>query len=59
LFPRKKCDLWSIGILIYSLYFRQYPFTGNDEKELLDNIKCIIEKGKLKKIDDEKLNDLI
>jgi len=34
----EKCDLWSIGILIYSLYFKEFPFTGNDENELLDNI---------------------
>jgi len=55
----KKCDLWSIGILIYLLYFKEFPFTGNDEKELLDNIKSIIEEGKLKKIDDDQLNDLM
>ena len=55
----KKCDLWSIGILIYLLYFKEFPFTGNDENELLHNINSIIEEGKLKKIDDEKLNDLM
>jgi len=51
----EKCDLWSIGILIYSLYFKEFPFTGKDKKVLLDNIK----KEKLKKINDEKLNDLM
>jgi len=51
----KKCDLWSIGILIYLLYFKEFPFTGNNENEILDNI----EKGKLKKIDDDQLNDLM
>jgi len=56
----KKCDLWSIGILIYSLYFKEFPFTGNDENELLDNILFTIEdEKKLRKIDDEKLNDLM
>ena len=54
-----KCDLWSIGILIYSLYFRELPFEGNDKKELIENIKSIIEKGQLKKINDEHLNDLV
>ena len=51
----EKCDLWSIGILIYSLYFKKFPFTGKDKKVLLDNIK----KEKLKKIDDDQLNDLM
>jgi len=55
----EKCDLWSIGILIYLLYFKEFPFTGNDENELLDNIKSIIEEGKLKKIDNVLLDDLI
>lgn len=55
----EKCDLWSIGILIYSLYFKELPFTGNDEKELIKNIKSIIEEGKLKRINDEHLNDLL
>ena len=54
-----KCDLWSIGILIYSLYFRELPFEGNDKKELIEDIKSIIEKGQLKKINDEHLNDLV
>ena len=55
----EKCDLWSIGILIYSLYFKEFPFTGDDEKELIKNIKSIIEEGKLKNINDERLNDLV
>ena len=50
----EKFDLWSIGILIYLLYFKEFPFTGNDE-----NIKSIIEEGKLKKIDNVLLDDLI
>jgi len=51
----EKCDLWSIGILIYLLYFKEFPFTGNDENELLDNIK----KGRLNQINDDQLNDLM
>jgi serine/threonine protein kinase len=55
----EKCDLWSIGILIYTLYFRIFPFEGNDENELLENIKSTIEKGNLRNINDDKLNDLV
>ena len=55
----EKCDLWSIGILIYSLYFKEFPFTGDDEKELIKNIKSIIEEGKLKQINNDHLNDLV
>ena len=56
----EKCDLWSIGILIYSLYFKEFPFKGNDENELLKNIKSILEEKKLKKINDNNnLNDLM
>ena len=35
----EKCDLWSIGIMLYQLYFRNYPFKGNTEPALLNNIK--------------------
>ena len=23
-----KCDLWSIGIIIYKLYFGKFPYSG-------------------------------
>ena len=55
-----ECDLWSLGVLIYKLYTRQFPYIGNVEKAILDNIKNI----GLKILDnikptDRKLKDLL
>ena len=53
-----KCDLWSIGVIIYQLLFKEYPYTGNTEYSLYKNIKKLGQK-KLKHTIDDKLNDLI
>ena len=55
----EKSDLWSIGILIYLLYFKQFPFKGVNKTELLENINSVIEEGNLKKINDHFLDDLM
>ena len=49
-----KCDLWSIGIIIYRLHFGVFPFPGVNEVALLNNINQF---GKflLKKTGDESL----
>ena len=54
----EECDLWSLGVIIYTLLFREYPFKGNNEAEILKNIQ---HNGNnlLKKTDNSKLNDLI
>ena len=53
----EKCDLWSIGVIIYILSFRKYPYIGNRKKEILNEIKS---KGKLPiNSGDSNLNDLI
>ena len=53
-----KCDLWSLGIIIYKLKTKKLPYNGKTDKEILDEIEA---KGKsvLNKIDDEKLKNLI
>ena len=51
-----KCDLWSLGIIIYELYFQERPFKGTDIK-ILKSIE--IKEKILKKTGDEKLDDLI
>jgi len=33
-----KCDLWSIGVIIYQLFFGIYPYKGNTEVMLLNKI---------------------
>ena len=54
----EESDLWSIGILIYLLYFKEYPFKGNSKEEILKNI-TEDEINKLKKGENTDLNNLI
>ena len=44
----KKCDLWSLGCVLYNLTFDSFPFNGESYEEIFHNIK----KGKyiIKKI---------
>ena len=53
-----KCDLWSIGIIIYQLFFKETPYNGKTEVAMLNQIE---KNGlnHLKKTNDEKLDDLI
>ena len=53
-----KCDLWSIGVIIYKLYFGIFPYNGETEISIMNKIKKF---GKriLKKTDNEDLDDLI
>ena len=53
-----KCDLWSLGIIIYQLYFKVSPYRGETEVALLKQIKNAKQKF-FKKTDDPKLDDLI
>ena len=53
-----KCDLWSLGVIIYQLYTKQFPYYSPVEKGILDQIET---KGKtvLNVIKDEKLKNLL
>jgi len=53
-----KCDLWSLGIIIYQLYTKKFPYSHPVEKGMLEQIE---KKGKtvLNEIRDEKLKDLL
>ena len=53
-----KCDIWSLGIIIYQLYFKEYPYNGNTEISLLRKIDKTGQKC-LKKANDPKLDNLI
>ena len=51
-----KCDIWSLGIIIYYLLFKEYPYNGNNEYKILQDINT---NKKLKKCNNEELNDLL
>ena len=37
--PDIKSDLWSLGVIIYTLHFRNEPYDGNDDATVLKNIE--------------------
>ena len=53
-----KSDLWSLGVIIYSLIFREKPYKGNDDEEILKNIDKEGQK-KLKSCNNSELDHLI
>ena len=52
-----KCDLWSLGVIIYQLAFKDLPYKG-EKLALLNKINKEGQKF-LKQTDDSQLNDLI
>ena len=54
----EESDLWSLGILIYLLYFKEFPFKGSSKEAILKNI-TEDEIFRLKKGENEDLNNLI
>ena len=53
-----RCDLWSIGVIIYQLAFKEYPYKGDTEFALLNKIKTLRQRL-FKRTNNEKLDDLI
>ena len=53
-----KCDLWSLGIIIYELFFKERPYKGKSEYAILEKIKNF-GKSIIKKTGDDILDDLI
>ncbi len=51
-----KSDIWSLGIIIYYMLFKEYPYKGRNENELLNNI---LSGKELKLSENEQLNDLL
>ena len=55
-FYTEKSDIWSLGIIIYYMIFRDYPYHGKNELILYDDI---ISGKKINSANDNELNDLI
>ena len=51
-----KMDLWSIGVMMYQLYYKEVPYDGNTEEEILRKINSNLP---YKQPEDPKLRDLI
>ena len=51
-----KSDIWSLGIIIYYMLFKEYPYNGQNEFQIIKNIES---NKQLKQITNEELNDLI
>ena len=34
-----KIDIWALGVILYLMNFKKYPFEGNNEKEIFDKIE--------------------
>jgi serine/threonine protein kinase len=52
----EKSDLWSVGVMMYQLYYKQVPYEGNTEQEILSKINGNVP---FNMPEDEKFADLI
>jgi calcium-dependent protein kinase len=35
----EKCDIWSVGVILFILLSGRPPFDGNDDKEIIKNVR--------------------
>jgi serine/threonine protein kinase len=55
----ESTDIWSIGVIIYYLYFREFPYEGKSCKEVLSAINLNKKTNKRKKTKFKDLDNLI
>ena len=53
-----KCDLWSLGVIIYQLCFKKFPYTATTPYGIIKEINQF-EQKLFQKTNDHNLNDLI
>ena len=51
-----KSDIWSLGIIIYYMLFKEYPYNSKNEYQIINEIES---NKQLKSIDNKELDDLI
>lgn len=34
----EKCDMWSMGIILYKMLYGKEPFNGNNEEQMIKKI---------------------
>ena len=54
----QKADLWSLGVIIYILYFGEFPYEGINAGEIVNSIMKS-DNSKLNEISDNDLKDLV
>ena len=53
----QKADIWSLGVIIYYLYFGEFPFEGVSKNDVQSSIKK--NEIRINEIDDPDLKDLL
>ena len=55
----RECDLWSLGVIIYTLFFKEFPFDGETDDKLIEQINSNENDKLIKKTGNIYLDDLI